>query len=104
MAAGVSIRAGNGLACAVGIVVMLLLRWQAMSVAERQAQDWRVFLRILIFGFMALFLRGGALALFQRSGGAPPLFTFSVCAPRRWARWCYRLPACPPPTQSCRSC
>jgi len=80
MAAGVSLRAGNGLACAVGIVVMLLLRWQAMSVAERQAQDWRVFLRILIFGFMALFLRGGALALFQRWGWPPQFSIFPVVA------------------------
>jgi dolichol-phosphate mannosyltransferase len=71
MAAGVSLRAGNGLACAAGIVVVLVLRWQAMSVAERQVQDWRVFLRILIFGFMALVLRGGALALFQRWGWPP---------------------------------
>ena len=68
MAAGVSLRAGNGLACAAGIVVTSVVRWQAMSVAGRQSQDWRLFPRILIIGFMAIFLRGGALTLFQGWG------------------------------------
>ena len=80
MAAGVSLRAGNGLSCAAGIVVTWILRWQAMSVAERQSQDWRVFTRILIIGFMALFLRGGALALFQRWGWPPQFSIFPAVA------------------------
>jgi dolichol-phosphate mannosyltransferase len=66
--AGVSLRASNGLAFAAGIVVTWVLRWRAMGSAERRSQDWRLYLRILIIGFMALFLRGGALALFQRWG------------------------------------
>lgn len=74
IAAGVSLRAGNGLACAAGIVVTWIMRWQAMSAAERRSQDWRVFAHILIIGFMAIFLRGGALALFQRWGW-PPQFS-----------------------------
>jgi dolichol-phosphate mannosyltransferase len=72
--AGVSLRASNALACATGIVVTWVLRWRAMSTAERQSQDWRLYLRILIIGFMALFLRGGALVLFQRWGW-PPQFS-----------------------------
>jgi dolichol-phosphate mannosyltransferase len=72
MAAGVSLRAGNALACAAGIVVTGALRWQAMSVAERQSQDRQLYLRILIVGFMGLFLRGGALALFTQRWGWPP--------------------------------
>jgi dolichol-phosphate mannosyltransferase len=72
MAAGVSLRAGNALACAAGIVVTWVLRWQAMNVAERQSQDWRLYLRILIIGFMGLFLRGGALALLTQRWGWPP--------------------------------
>jgi dolichol-phosphate mannosyltransferase len=70
--AGVSLRAGNALACAAGIVVTWVLRWQAMTVAERQSQDWQVYLRILIIGFMGIFLRGGALALFTQRWGWPP--------------------------------
>jgi dolichol-phosphate mannosyltransferase len=80
MAAGVSLRAGNGLGCAAGIIVISVARWQAMSVAERQSQDWRLFLRILIIGFMALFLRGGALALFQGWGWPPQFSIFPVVA------------------------
>jgi dolichol-phosphate mannosyltransferase len=72
MGAGVSLRAGNALACAAGIVVTGVLRWQAMSVAERQSQDWQVYLRILISGLMGLFLRGGALALLTQRWGWPP--------------------------------
>ena len=72
MAAGVSLRAGNALACAAGIVAAWVLRWQAMNVAERQSQDWQLYLRILIIGFMGLFLRGGALALLTQRWGWPP--------------------------------
>jgi dolichol-phosphate mannosyltransferase len=72
MAAGVSLRAGNALACAAGIVVTWVLRWQAMNIAERQSQDWQLYLRILIIGFMGLFLRGGALALLTQRWGWPP--------------------------------
>lgn len=78
MTAGVSLRAGNGLACAAGIIVIFLVRWQSMSVAERQSQDWRLLPRILIVGFMALFLRGGALALLQRWGWPPQFSIFPV--------------------------
>jgi dolichol-phosphate mannosyltransferase len=69
--AGVSLRAGNGLSLAAGIVATGVLRWRAMGSAERRSQDWRLCLRILVIGFMALFLRGGALALFQRWGWPP---------------------------------
>jgi len=72
MAAGVSLRAGNALACAAGIVVTWVLRWQAMNAAERQSQDGQLYLRILIIGFMGLFLRGGALALLTQRWGWPP--------------------------------
>jgi dolichol-phosphate mannosyltransferase len=80
VAAGMSLRAGNGLACAAGIVVASVLRRQAMSAAERQAQDWQVYPRIVIIGFMTLFLRGGALALLQRWGWPPQLAIFPVVA------------------------
>jgi dolichol-phosphate mannosyltransferase len=71
--AGVSLRASNALALTAGIVVTWAQRWWAMGSAERQAQDWRLYLRILIIGFMALFLRAGALALFQRWGWPPQI-------------------------------
>jgi dolichol-phosphate mannosyltransferase len=71
--AGASLRASNALALTAGIVVTWAQRWWAMGSAERRAQDWRLYLRILIIGFMALFLRGGALALFQRWGWPPQI-------------------------------
>jgi dolichol-phosphate mannosyltransferase len=71
--AGLSLRASNSFAFAADIVIAWLLRWQAMSPAERPSQDGRLYLRILMVGFMGLFLRGGALALFQRWGWPPQL-------------------------------
>jgi dolichol-phosphate mannosyltransferase len=71
--AGLSLRASNSFAFAADIVIAWLLRWRAMSPAERPSQDARLYLRILTVGFMGLFLRGGALALFQRWGWLPQL-------------------------------
>jgi dolichol-phosphate mannosyltransferase len=71
--AGLSLRAGNSFALAADIVIACVLRWRAMSPAERPSQDGRLYLRILTVGFMGLFLRGGALALFQRWGWPPQL-------------------------------
>jgi dolichol-phosphate mannosyltransferase len=71
--AGLSLRAGNCFAFAADIVIAWLLRWRAMSPAERPSQDGRLYLRILMVGFMGLFLRGGVLALFQRWGWPPQL-------------------------------
>jgi dolichol-phosphate mannosyltransferase len=71
--AGLSLRASNSFAFAADIVIAWLLRWRAMSPAERPSQGGRLYLRILMVGFMGLFLRGGALALFQRWGWPPQL-------------------------------
>jgi dolichol-phosphate mannosyltransferase len=77
--AGLSLRAGNSLAFAADIMIAWLLRWRAMR-AEPQSQDGRLYLRILIVGFMGLFLRGGALAVFQRWGWPPQLAILPVVA------------------------
>jgi dolichol-phosphate mannosyltransferase len=71
--AGLSLRASNSFAFAADIVIAWLLQWRAMSPAERPSQDGSLYLRILMVGFMGLFLRGGALALFQRWGWPPQL-------------------------------
>ena len=71
--AGLSLRASNSFAFAADIIIAWLLRWRAMSPAERPSQDGRLYLRILMIGFMGLFLRGGVLALFQRWGWTPQL-------------------------------
>ena len=80
LGAGVSLRAGNALACTAGIAVTWVLRWPAMSATERQSQVWPVYLRISIIGFLAIFLRGGALALFQHWGWPPQAAIVPVVA------------------------
>jgi dolichol-phosphate mannosyltransferase len=71
--AGLSLRASNAFAFAADIVIAWLLRSWAMSAAQRPSHDGRLYLRIVIVGFMGLFLRAGALALFQRWGWPPAL-------------------------------
>ena len=78
--AGLSLRTGNTLAFAADIAITWAWRWRAMSAAERQSQDWRLYPRILVVGLMGLFLRGGALALFQRWGWPPQISIFPVVA------------------------
>jgi dolichol-phosphate mannosyltransferase len=70
--AGVSLRAGNAYAFAIGYAVSLLLRWPALRAGPQPAAAWHAALRCAIVGFMALFLRAGALSLLvQRCGWAP---------------------------------
>jgi len=71
--AGLSLRVSNSFAFAADIVIAWLLRWRSMSPAERPSQDGSLYLRVLLVGFMGLFLRGGVLALFQRWGWPPQL-------------------------------
>jgi dolichol-phosphate mannosyltransferase len=71
--AGLSLRASNSFAFAADIVIAWVLRWRAMSAAQRPSHDGRLYLRIVIVGFMGLFLRAGALALLQRWGWPPAL-------------------------------
>ena len=71
-AAGMSLRAGNAYAFAIGYALSLLLRWPALRAAQEGSSAWRIGLRSAVVGFMALFLRGGVLALLvQRWGWAP---------------------------------
>jgi dolichol-phosphate mannosyltransferase len=71
VSAGLSLRAGNTYAFAIGYALSLLLRWREMS-AEHPAAQWRLLLRSAIVGFMALFLRAGVLALLVQRWGWPP--------------------------------
>ena len=88
--AGLSLRASNTYAFAIGYGLSLLLRWPALRAAQDPAATWRTALRCAIVGFMALFLRAGLLALLvQRCGWAPQLCIFfavglglAVSAPR----------------------
>lgn len=71
---GLSLRASNTYAFAIGYALSLLLRWPALRAAEGPAAPWRILLRSAVVGFMALFLRAGVLALLaQRWGWAPQL-------------------------------
>ena len=72
LSAGATLRAANAYAFALGYALSLLLRRPAL----RAAQDagWPGALRIAIVGFMALFLRAGALALLVQRWGWPPQF------------------------------
>ena len=88
--AGLSLRASNTYAFAIGYGLSLLLRWPALRAAQDRAAAWRTALRCAIVGFMALALRAGVLALLvQRCGWAPQLcilfavaFGLAVTAPR----------------------
>ena len=71
--AGLSLRASNAYAFALGYALSLLLRWPALRAAEPVAA-WRTGLRCAAAGLMALFLRAGVLALLaQRCGWAPQI-------------------------------
>jgi dolichol-phosphate mannosyltransferase len=79
--AGLSLRAGNTYAFALGYGLNLLLRWPALRAAEGPAAVWRILLRSAVIGFMALFLRAGVLALLaQRWGWAPQIGIFFAVA------------------------
>jgi dolichol-phosphate mannosyltransferase len=72
--AGLSLRASNACAFAVGYALSLLLRWPSLRVPQDPAAAWRILLRCAVVGFMALFLRAGVLALLaQRWGWAPQI-------------------------------
>jgi dolichol-phosphate mannosyltransferase len=77
--AGLSLRASNTYAFALGFALSLLLRWPALRAAQDSA--WRTLLRSAVVGFMALFLRAGVLALLaQRCGWAPQICIFFAVA------------------------
>jgi dolichol-phosphate mannosyltransferase len=78
--AGVSLRESNVFAFAAHLGVAWVWRFHAMTGAERQHQDWRLYARILIVALMGLFLRGGALALLQLWGWPPQVSIFPVIA------------------------
>jgi dolichol-phosphate mannosyltransferase len=88
--AGLSLRASNAYAFAIGYALSLLLRWPALRASQDQAAAWRIGLRSAVVGLMALTLRAGVLALLvQRCAWAPQIGIFfaaslglAVTAPR----------------------
>jgi dolichol-phosphate mannosyltransferase len=88
--AGLSLRASNAYAFALGYALSMLLRWPSLRASQDPAVPSRILLRSAVVGFMALFLRAGVLALLaQRWGWSPPIciifaaaFGLSVTAPR----------------------
>jgi dolichol-phosphate mannosyltransferase len=89
--AGLSLRASNAYAFAIGYALSLLLRWPALRAAQHPSSAWRLWLRSAVVGFMALFLRGGVLALLvQRWGWAPQvsiLFAVALGLAATAPRW-----------------
>jgi dolichol-phosphate mannosyltransferase len=81
LGAGLSLRASNTYAFALGYALTLLLRWPALRGAQDPASAWGIVVRGAIVGFMALFLRAGVLALLaQRWGWAPQVGIFFAAA------------------------
>jgi dolichol-phosphate mannosyltransferase len=81
LAAGLSLRASNTFAFAIGYGLSLMLRWPALRAAQPTPTAGRILMRSAVVGLMALFLRGGALALLvQRCGWAPQLGIFFAVA------------------------
>ena len=79
--AGLSLRAGNAYAFALGYALTLLLRWPTLRAAQDTSSAWRLLMRCAVVGFMALFLRAGVLALLaQRLGWAPQIGIFFAAA------------------------
>ncbi len=79
VSAGLTLRASNAYAFALGYALSLALRWPALRAAEDAA--WPTALRSALVGFMALFLRAGVLALLvQRCGWAPQIGIFFAAA------------------------
>jgi dolichol-phosphate mannosyltransferase len=71
--AGLSLRASNTYAFAIGYALSLLLRWPALRGPQAEAA-WRIVLRSAVVGLMALTLRAGVLALLvQRWGWTPQI-------------------------------
>ncbi|HEX3395980.1 MAG TPA: glycosyltransferase family 39 protein [Steroidobacteraceae bacterium] len=96
LAAGLSLRAGNAYAFAIGYALSLLLRGPARAAEEPRSSaqpqsGWRLWLSCAIAGFMAVFLRAGVLALLiQQWHWAPQIsilfaaaLGLAVTAPRR---------------------
>jgi dolichol-phosphate mannosyltransferase len=78
--AGLSLRAGNTYAFAIGYALTLLLSWPDRA-AEAPRQPWKLLLHDAIAGFMAVFLRAGVLALLtQHWGWAPQISIFFAAA------------------------
>jgi dolichol-phosphate mannosyltransferase len=81
LGAGLSLRASNTYAFALGYALTLLLRWPALRAARDPASAWGIAVRGAVVGFMALFLRAGVLALLaQRWGWAPQVGIFFAAA------------------------
>ena len=80
VAAGLSLRAGNTYAFAIGYALTLLLREPPPAGGEPRP-GWRLPLRYAITGFMAVFLRAGVLALLaQQWRWAPQISIFFAAA------------------------
>jgi dolichol-phosphate mannosyltransferase len=76
--AGLSLRAANAYALAIGVVCSALWRWRTQDNLERDTWGW---LRFGITALLALFLRAGVLALLtQRWGWAPQFAIFFAVA------------------------
>jgi dolichol-phosphate mannosyltransferase len=72
VASGMSLRAGNTYAFAIGLAGSWLFRSRSMGAGEPQSHDGRWYLRVLLAALFALFLRGGVLALVSQHWGWPP--------------------------------
>jgi dolichol-phosphate mannosyltransferase len=81
LGAGLSLRASNTYAFALGYALTLLLRWPALRAAQEPASALGIVVRGAVVGFMALFLRAGVLALLaQHWGWAPQVGIFFAAA------------------------
>ena len=72
MAAGYSLRASHILAFAPAVTLQWLLMLRAMGGAQRPSQNWHLYLKLASVALLALFLRGGTLALLTQRCGWPP--------------------------------
>ena len=90
VSAGLTLRASNTFAFAIGYLLSLVLRWRELRALDQPGSPARLLTRCVITGFLAVFLRAGVLALLvQRwNFGTPAAIVFAaavglaVTAPR----------------------
>jgi dolichol-phosphate mannosyltransferase len=68
---GASLRFSNAASLAAAMILNYLLKVRPTIVAEKRAHDWRLYGHLSVVAFMALFLRGGVLALLSPGWGWP---------------------------------
>jgi dolichol-phosphate mannosyltransferase len=81
---GSSLRSSNIAGFAAAMALNYLLKVRSVIVAQKRTTDWRLYCRLLVVTFAALFLRGGVLALLTSIGNWPAQASIVIAAIAGW--------------------